>query len=168
MSKLSAQNLTEGSITKTLLVFAVPYLFANLIQAMYGAVDMIVVGWFANAAGISAVSVGSQVMQILTSMVAGLTMGSTILIAQYSGACREQATQRTIGTTLTLFALLAAVFTILLFILAPNVLQWLQTPVEAFDVHWTMSASARAEHCSSLGTTQSVPFCADLAIPKIR
>ena len=82
MSKLSAQNLTEGSITKTLLVFAVPYLFANLIQAMYGAVDMIVVGWFANAAGISAVSVGSQVMQILTSMVAGLTMGSTILIAQ--------------------------------------------------------------------------------------
>lgn len=133
MSKLSAQNLTEGSITKTLLVFAVPYLFANLIQAMYGAVDMIVVGWFANAAGISAVSVGSQVMQILTSMVAGLTMGSTILIAQYSGACREQETQRTIGTTLTLFALLAAVFTVLLFILAPNVLQWLQTPVEAFD-----------------------------------
>ena len=133
MSKLSAQNLTEGSITKTLLVFAVPYLFANLIQAMYGAVDMIVVGWFANAAGISAVSVGSQVMQILTSMVAGLTMGSTILIAQYSGARREQETQRTIGTTLTLFALLAAVFTVLLFILAPNVLQWLQTPVEAFD-----------------------------------
>ena len=83
MSKLHVQDLTQGSITQKLLVFALPYLFANLIQALYGAVDMIVVGWFDSAAGISAVSIGSQVMQILTSMVAGLTMGSTILIAQY-------------------------------------------------------------------------------------
>ena len=111
MSKLHVQDLTQGSITQKLLVFALPYLFANLIQALYGAVDMIVVGWFDSAAGISAVSIGSQVMQILTSMVAGLTMGSTILIAQYSGARRQEETVRTISTTLTLFALLAVFFT---------------------------------------------------------
>ncbi len=132
MTKLSAQNLTEGNITKKLLVFALPYLFANLIQALYGAVDMVVVGWFANAAGISAVSVGSQVMQIITSMVAGLTMGSTILIAQHSGAMRKEETVKTISTTLTLFALLSVFFTVLLFLFAPAVLTLLQTPPEAF------------------------------------
>lgn len=76
----------RGQYLPRLLVFAVPYLLANLIQALYGAVDMAVVGWFANAAGISAVSVGSQVMQIVTSLVSGLTMGGTILIANYFGA----------------------------------------------------------------------------------
>lgn len=133
MSKLHVQDLTQGSITQKLLVFALPYLFANLIQALYGAVDMIVVGWFDSAAGISAVSIGSQVMQILTSMVAGLTMGSTILIAQYSGARRQEETVRTISTTLTLFALLAVFFTGLLFFFAPTVLSLLQTPPEAFS-----------------------------------
>lgn len=128
----SSRNLTEGSIVKKLLIFAVPYLIANFIQALYGAVDMMVVGWFANAAGISAVSVGSQVMQIVTSLVSGLTMGGTILIAQYAGARREKESVETISTMLTLFGLLAIVFTVGLYVLAEIILRLLQTPEEAF------------------------------------
>ena len=104
----NSSNLTEGSIGRRLITFAIPYLIANFVQALYGAVDMAVVGWFANSAGISAVSVGSQVMQIVTSMVSGLTMGGTILIAQYFGAKLEKDTKETISTMLTMFA--AAVF----------------------------------------------------------
>ena len=73
MPNTNGRDLTQGSIVKNLLIFAVPYLIANFIQAMYGAVDMAIVGWFADSAGISAVSTGSQVMQIVTCLVSGLT-----------------------------------------------------------------------------------------------
>ena len=129
---MSQMNLTEGSIYRRLLVFAVPYLLANLIQALYGAVDMAVVGWFANAAGISAVSVGSQVMQIVTSLVSGLTMGGTILIANYFGAGRREDTARTVSTMLTLFSLAAVAFTVMMALCAHPILKALKTPEEAF------------------------------------
>ena len=78
------QNLTKGNIYKTLAVSALPYLMANFIQALYGAVDMMVVGWFNDAAVVAAVSIGTQMMQIVISFVAGLTMGGTIIIAPVS------------------------------------------------------------------------------------
>lgn len=111
----NSSNLTEGSIGRRLITFAIPYLIANFVQALYGAVDMAVVGWFANSAGISAVSVGSQVMQIVTSMVSGLTMGGTILIAQYFGAKLEKDTKETISTMLTMFAAAGVGFTAVMF-----------------------------------------------------
>lgn len=133
MQHTNSRNLTQGSIVKNLLVFAVPYLIANFIQAMYGAVDMAIVGWFADSAGISAVSTGSQVMQIVTSLVSGLTMGGTILIAQYFGANQKEDTTQTISTMLTLFAGAAVVFTVLMLALTKPILWLLQTPAEAFD-----------------------------------
>ena len=129
----NSSNLTEGSIGRRLITFAIPYLIANFVQALYGAVDMAVVGWFANSAGISAVSVGSQVMQIVTSMVSGLTMGGTILIAQYFGAKLEKDTKETISTMLTMFAAAGVGFTAVMFLCAPWVLSLLQTPPEAFE-----------------------------------
>lgn len=132
MSNTTGKDLTQGSITKNLLIFAVPFLVANFIQAMYGAVDMAIVGWFADSAGISAVSTGSQVMQIVTSLVSGLTMGSTILIAQFFGAKQEKDAADTIGTTLTLFTIAAGIFTVLMLIFAEPLLWLLQTPPEAF------------------------------------
>ncbi len=129
----TASSLTEGKIYHTLLRFAVPFLLANFIQALYGAVDMAVIGWFSDAAGISAVSVGSQVMQIVTSLVAGLTMGGTILIAQYHGAGAVQDTKETIGTTLTMFGVCGLVFTVLMLLLTKPILLAMQTPSEAFD-----------------------------------
>ncbi len=129
----NSSNLTEGSIGRRLITFAIPYLIANFVQALYGAVNMAVVGWFANSAGISAVSVGSQVMQIVTSMVSGLTMGGTILIAQYFGAKLEKDTKETISTMLTMFAAAGVGFTAVMFLCAPWVLSLLQTPPEAFE-----------------------------------
>ena len=68
-------DLTSGNVYKTLLSFALPFMIANFIQALYGAVDMAVVGWFSSSASIAAVSIGTQIMQILTSLISGLTMG---------------------------------------------------------------------------------------------
>ena len=126
------QNLTKGNIYKTLAVFALPYLMANFIQALYGAVDMMVVGWFNDAAVVAAVSIGTQMMQIVISFVAGLTMGGTIIIAQYYGGGREKDTVETISTMLTLFAIAALLMTLALFLLAAPFLGLLKTPAESF------------------------------------
>lgn len=132
---MSGQNrsasLTEGNVYRTLVTFAIPFLLANFIQALYGAVDMAVIGWFSDAAGIAAVSVGTQIMQSLNSLITGLTLGGTILIAQYLGAGQEEAVRETIGTTLTLFALAAAVFTAVMLLFTTPLLRLLQTPEPA-------------------------------------
>lgn len=126
------KSLTEGNIGKTLVSFALPFLIANFIQALYGAVDMAVVGWFSNAAGISAVSTGTSVIQIITCIITGLTMGVTILIAQYRGAGKDKDTVETIGTMFTFFTGIAIALTILMFLITGPVLRLLQTPDAAF------------------------------------
>ena len=80
MSKVS--NFTEGKILSPLLKFIIPILAALFLQTMYGAVDLLIVGRFCNAADVSAVSTGSQIMQVITLAITGLTMGITILIGQ--------------------------------------------------------------------------------------
>ena len=74
-------DLTKGSVLKTLLQFAVPFLIANLLQALYGGADLFVVGWFDDAASVAAVAIGSQVMQTITGIILGLTTGTTVVIA---------------------------------------------------------------------------------------
>ena len=83
MSKVS--NFTEGKILSPLLKFIIPILAALFLQTMYGAVDLLIVGRFGNAADVSAVSTGSQIMQVITLAITGLTMGITILIGQKLG-----------------------------------------------------------------------------------
>ncbi|ENZ00254.1 hypothetical protein HMPREF1092_02769 [Clostridium thermobutyricum] len=78
-------NLTRGKISTTLLKFAIPFLFASLLQALYGAVDLFVVGRFTNSATVSAVSIGSQVMQTVTGIILGISMGGTVLIGKRIG-----------------------------------------------------------------------------------
>lgn len=126
-------DLTQGSIFKKMLAFAVPFMLANFVQALYGSVDMAMVGWWGSAAGISAVATGSQVMQMLTSLVAGLTMGGTILIGQFFGARRDDDTRGTISTMLTLFGIAAVAFTVLMLLISRPLLILLQTPAEAFE-----------------------------------
>ena len=79
------QSFTRGPILSTLLKFALPVLLALLLQAMYGAVDLQVVGKFGTAADISAVSTGSQIMQTVTIVITGLAMGITVLLGQKIG-----------------------------------------------------------------------------------
>lgn len=125
-------DLTQGSIFKKMLSFAVPFMLANFVQALYGTVDMAMVGWWGSTAAISAVSTGSQVMQMLTSLVSGLTMGGTILIGQFFGARRDDDTRRTISSMLTMFGIAAVLFTALMLAVSHPLLKLLQTPAEAF------------------------------------
>lgn len=125
-------RLTEGGITSTLIRFAMPYLAASLLQALYGAVDLLIIGWFCNSAAVSAVSTGTQISQIVLSLVSGLTMCGTILIAQYVGANKVQEAVDTISTMLTLFGVISLIMTVVMLLAASPLLSLLQTPKEAF------------------------------------
>lgn len=130
---MNQNRLTSGNIYKTLLVFAVPFLIANFIQILYGAVDLAVIGWFCDQAAVSAVSIGTQVTQLLVSLITGLTMGGTVLIAQYIGANRQKDVEETIATTFTLFLGVAIIMTIIMFVFTPALLKLIQTPAPAYQ-----------------------------------
>lgn len=118
---------------KKLLVFAIPFLIANGLQSFYGAVDLFVVGRYCAAESVAAVSTGTQVTQIVTSLVTGLTLGSTILIGQYKGEGDEERVRRTIGTTLTVFAGVALFLTVVMLAFERPLLEILRTPEESFQ-----------------------------------
>lgn len=125
--------LTEGNVFKVLLTFSVPFLIANIIQALYGAVDLMVIGWYCPPESVAAVSTGTQVTQIITSMVSGLTLGGTILVGKYTGMQQEEKTKKAIGTTLTLFAVVAVLLTFLMLAFADSILAALKTPQESLN-----------------------------------
>ena len=132
---MEAENrLTEGNVLKVLLTFSVPFLIANIIQALYGAVDLMVIGWFCSPESVAAVSTGTQVTQIITSMVTGLTLGGTIMVGKYTGMQDVEQTRKTVGTTLTIFAIVALILTVLMILLVDPILAALKTPAEAFDL----------------------------------
>lgn len=126
--------LTEGGVLGVLLRFSVPFLIANIIQALYGAVDLMVIGRYCSSESVAAVSTGTQVTQIITSMISGLTLGGTILVGKYTGMREEEQTRKTIGTTLTLFAGVAVILTGLFLWFADPILMALKTPAEAFEL----------------------------------
>ena len=75
------KNLTEGSVAKNLILFALPFMLSNLIQTLYNVADMLIVGNFNGTAGISGVNIGGQVTFILTNIVIGMAVGGTVVIA---------------------------------------------------------------------------------------
>ena len=80
------RDLTQGSILKNLFIFAVPYLISSFLQTFYGLADLFITGQFNGAATISAVSIGSQIMHMLTVVIVGLAMGTTVRISHAVGA----------------------------------------------------------------------------------
>lgn len=132
MKKISF-SLTEGSIASVLIRFSVPFLLANLLQALYGAVDLLVVGRFCDASSVAAVSTGTSVTQIITSLISGLTLSSTILVGKYQGMGQKKHVEKTIATTICSFALFSFVLTAVLILCITRILQLLQTPASAFS-----------------------------------
>ena len=134
-------NFTEGKIASPLLKFTVPILLAILLQALYGAVDLLVVGQFGSGAAggisataqVSAVATGSQIMQTVTGIVTGLTMGTTVLIGQRIGQGKPEKAARTVGTSVLLFVALASVLTVLMLLLARPFAHLMNEPEEAFS-----------------------------------
>lgn len=126
-------DFTKGPILAPLLRFALPVLGALLLQAMYGAVDLAVVGRFANAQAVSAVATGSMVMQSITIVITGLSMGTTVLLGQRLGAGRADLAGDVIGGGICLFAALGAAVTVAVPLLARPLCAAMQAPAEAFD-----------------------------------
>lgn len=126
-------DLTEGSVTKKLVAFSIPFFLSNFIQALYSVIDILMVGWFSNTSGISGVTIGSQVTWLINCLISGITMGGTVLIAQYMGAKKEKDLKETISTMLTIFALAAIIITFIAFIFSVPVLRLINTPPEAFN-----------------------------------
>ena len=133
-NSIKQNDLTQGNIFKTLILFAVPFLIANILQSLYGAVDLFVVGRYCSAESVAAISTGTQITQIVTSLITGLTLGGTILIGEYTGKKEFEAVRKTIGTLLTVFFAAAMVITIFLLIFQKPLLTVLKTPRKSFDL----------------------------------
>lgn len=127
-------NFTEGSILRKLSLFMLPVLGALILQAAYGAVDLLVVGRFGSTAGLSAVSTGSQLMNLVTFMVTQLAMGATVLIARYLGEKKPERIGAVLGGATVVFAILATVLFVLLVFFAHPIAVLMQAPSEALGL----------------------------------
>lgn len=133
MTKQKA-DFTQGSILKKLFWFMVPILGALILQAAYGAVDLLVVGRFGSTSGLSAVSTGSQVLNLVTFVVTQLAMGITVLIARYLGERRPQQIAPLLGGGVLVFALISVGLCILLVCFARPISILMQAPEESLDL----------------------------------
>lgn len=129
-----SDDFTSGSILQKLIKFMVPILGALVLQAMYGAVDMLVVGQFGTDAGISAVATGSNIVNLVTFVIASLTMGVTVLISRYLGEQKVERVGAVIGGAICFFAVFTVVAMIFLLVGAPWFANWLNAPEEAFEL----------------------------------
>ena len=127
--KSDKSDFTQGSILAKLSFFMLPILGALVLQAAYGAVDLLVVGRFGSTSGLSAVSTGSQVLNLVTFVVTQLAMGVTVLIARYLGEKKPQV----IGGAAVVFTLLAALLFVILVFFARPISGLMQAPAEALD-----------------------------------
>ncbi len=126
------KSFVEGRILPPLLRFTLPVLLALFLQAMYGAVDLMVVGQFGQPAAVSAVSTGSQVMHTVTCLVTGLSMGATVLLGQKLGEGRSEEGGQVLGSAIALFAVVALALTGVMVWAAAPMARLMKAPAEAF------------------------------------
>ena len=115
-------------------MFALPFLASNIIQSLYVVIDMLIIGNFSGAASMSGVNIGGQLTFILTSLVLGLSMGTTVLIGQYIGSGDHESLRKVTATTLTILPLAAIALTILTLIFKEPILTLMRTPPESYAV----------------------------------
>lgn len=126
-------NFTEGKIFGPLIRFTLPVMFALFLQSLYGAVDLLVVGQYATNADVSAVSTGAQFMQTVMALVAGLAMGTTILLGQQIGEGKTDEAGKTVGSAIVFFALLAVLMSLGMLWKTPGLADLMNAPQEAFE-----------------------------------
>lgn len=125
------KNLTTGSVFKTLLGFSLPYLLSYFLQTLYGMADLFIIGQFCGVESTTAVSIGSQVMHMLTVMIVGLAMGATVMIGQAVGAGQKEKASLAVGNTATLFFALSLAATAVLLAAVRPIVGIMSTPEEA-------------------------------------
>ena len=132
--KSDKADFTQGSILKKLVAFMMPVLGALILQAAYGAVDLLVVGRFGSTSGLSAVSTGSQVLNLVTFVVVQFAMGITVLIARYLGEKKPEKIGAVIGGGAIVFTIISVVLFIVMVCFAHPISILMQAPEEAVDL----------------------------------
>ena len=127
------KNLTTGSVLKNVVRFSLPYLLSYFLQTLYGMADLFIVGQFEGVASTTAVSVGSQVMHMITVMLVGLAMGTTVNVAQAVGGSDRRRAAACIGNTVTLFMGVSLALTAVLLLLRHGIVAVMSTPAEAVE-----------------------------------
>ena len=127
------RNLTTGSVFKNVILFSLPYLLSYFLQTLYGMADLFIIGQFEGVASTTAVSIGSQVMHMLTVMIVGLAMGTTVSIGQAVGANDRRLAAKDTGNTVTLFMAVSVALTVILLALVHPIVSVMSTPEEAAD-----------------------------------
>lgn len=127
-------DFTQGSILKKLIPFMIPILGALVLQAAYGAVDLLVVGRFGSTAGLSAVSTGSQILNLVTFVITQLAMGITVLIARYIGEKSTGQIGQLLGGAVTVFAIVSAVLFVVMVFFAKPLAVLMQASQEAISL----------------------------------
>ncbi len=125
------EKLTEGSVAARLVAFSLPFLMANFLQTLYGMADLFIAGQFNGADVITAVSIGSQIMHMITVIIAGLAMGTTVLTARAVGAGKERDAGLCAGNSLLAFLIFSVFATAILFVFCPQIVALMHTPPEA-------------------------------------
>ena len=131
-NKAIERNLTKGNVAIQLILFALPFMLSNLLQTLYNVADMLIVGNFVGTEGISGVNIGGQVTFILTNIVVGLSVGGTVVIAQYLGSGDRKSMNEAIMTLITFLSIAAVVLTVVMMLLSDGILRLIQTPQEAY------------------------------------
>ena len=130
----SIKNFTGGGIFLPMLRFTFLIMSAMIIQMLYGAVDLLVVGQFSDADNVAAVSIGSQLMHALTLVLTELAVGTTVILGQLIGEKKTDVCGRIVGSTICFFAAAGIIITFAMQFLAPGTAVILNTPAEAFDL----------------------------------
>ncbi len=127
------KDLTTGSVFKNIVYFSLPYLLSYFLQTLYGMADLFIIGQFEGVASTTAVSVGSQVMHMLTVMIVGLAMGTTVTIGQAIGGKNKKQAALDIGNSVTLFMALSIVLAAVLLVFVKPIVGIMSTPAEAVN-----------------------------------
>lgn len=126
-------NLTKGSVLSNIIKFSLPFFLSYFLQTLYGLADLFITGQYNGADTITAVSVGSQIMHMITVIVVGLAMGSTVMISRFVGGNDLKKASKTIGNTVILFGLVSLVLMVVLLLGTGNIVELLSTPDESVE-----------------------------------
>lgn len=130
---MNGKDLTQGSITRNIMTFSLPYMLAYFLQILYGLADLYVIGQYCDVDSTTAVSNGAQVMYMVTVVLIGLAMGTTVLTARSVGAKDNARARLIVGNTVTMFAVIAAVLMVVLLCLRGWIVGVMDTPTEAVN-----------------------------------
>ena len=133
-SKAIINDMTQGSVFKKMVVFSLPVMISNALQLCYGLIDMVIVGKFVGSAGLSAITIGSQVFNLMATLCIGFSVGGQVFISQLIGGKEYKRLNQTIGTVFTLVGFLGLLMTLIGFCFSVPVLRLMNTPEESFEM----------------------------------